>query len=189
MKMLVGGPELLKVLDQFPDNIERNVLRGGLRAGAKPIQQRAKTIVRRKSGKLAKGIVVGSRTEQGQPRGYVKLKGPHSFIGVFLEWGVRAHLIKVSDEDRAKLGKMTRRGFRRFGMKTINKMRRAGSLLIGKNFVGPVVDHPGFAPMPFMRPALDQGAADAVKAMGEYIANRVQIGDIKAPRLDVEETE
>jgi HK97 gp10 family phage protein len=189
MKTLKGGPELLQVLGQFPENIERNVLRGGLRAGAKPIQQRAKALVRRKSGKVAKSIVVGSRVEEGQPRGYVKLKGPHSFVGVFLEWGVRAHLIKVSDEDRAKLGKMTRRGFRRFGMRMINKMARLGSLVIGRDFVGPVVDHPGHAPMPFMRPAMDQGATEAIQAMGGYIAHRVDIGDIKAPRLDVEETE
>jgi len=184
---LKGGPELLAVLDQFPENIERNVLRGALRAGAKPIQDLAKEKVRRRSGALARAIVRGSRTEGGQPRGYVKLRGKHAFLGLFLEFGVKLHLIKVSDEDRDRLGKTTRHGFRRFSMRTINNMVTRGSLKIGKNFVGPVVTHPGFASMPFMRPALDEGMAAAIKAAGEYLAHRVQIGDIKAPDLDVEQ--
>ena len=36
---LKGGPELLRFLDELPKNLERNVIRGGLRAGAKVIQQ------------------------------------------------------------------------------------------------------------------------------------------------------
>jgi len=186
-RMLKGGPELLAVLDQLPKDIERNVLRGALRAAAKPVAQLAKEKVRRRSGALANSIVIGSRTEGGQPRGYVKLRGKHAFLGLFIEFGVKLHLIKVSDEDRDRLGKTTRHGFRRASMRMINNMVRRGSLKIGKDFVGPVVTHPGFASMPFMRPALDEGAAAAVKAAGAYIARRVQIGDIKAPDLDVEE--
>lgn len=189
MKTLKGGPELLKVLDLFPENIQRNVLRGALRAGAKPIQQRAKALARRKSGAMADGIIVGSRTEAGQPRGYVKLKGPHAYIGVFIEWGVRMHLIKASEEDRNAIGRITRRGWRRFGIGTVNKMLKRGSLKIGKDFVGPVVQHPGHRAMPFMRPALDQGATEAIQTAGAYIARRVQIGNIKAPLLDVDESE
>ena len=189
IRKLKGGPELLKVLDQFPEDLERNVLRGALRAGAKPIQEQAKENVRRRSGKLAKAIVVGSRVEEGQPRGYVRLRGSHSFIGLFLEFGVKWHLIKVSEKDRSRLGKKTRHGFKRDSLRILSRKVSAGSLKIGKDFVGPVVEHPGFASKPFLRPALDRAASAAIKAVGDYIFRRVQIGDIKAPRLDVEETE
>jgi len=47
---LKGGPELLQLLDQLPKNLERNVIRGGLRAGAKVIQQQAKANVPVKTG-------------------------------------------------------------------------------------------------------------------------------------------
>ncbi len=42
---LSGGPELLALLDQLPKNLERNIIRGGLRAGAKVIQQQARANV------------------------------------------------------------------------------------------------------------------------------------------------
>ena len=53
---LKGGPELLQLLDQLPKNLERNVIRGGLRAGAKVIQQQAKANVPVKTGQLKRAI-------------------------------------------------------------------------------------------------------------------------------------
>ena len=83
----------------------------------------------------------------------------------------------------------TRRGPRRLSMGTINKMVARGSLVIGGNFVGPMVHHPGHVPKPFLRPALDQKAQEAVAAMGAYIAQRFQIGDLRAPTLSVDTEE
>ena len=54
-------------------------------------------------------------------------------------------------------------------MRTIN--RRV--LKIGNNFVGPVVQHPGIAPRPFMRPALDGQGKNAIVATGEYVKKRL----------------
>ena len=56
-----------------------------------------------------------------------------------------------------------------------------------ENFVGAVVMHPGHAAKPFLRSALDQKAEEAVGAMGAYIAHRVQIGDLKAPKLEIDD--
>ena len=39
----------------------------------------------------------------------------------------------------------------------------------------------------WVRPALDQKAEEAVNAMGAYIAHRVQIGNLKAPALEVDD--
>ena len=72
---LKGGPELLAMIDQLPDQIVRKVLRGGLRAGAVVIARRARLNVHRKSGITAKSIKVKTGTEAGQPRAWVKLSG------------------------------------------------------------------------------------------------------------------
>ena len=53
---LKGGPELLRLLDELPKNLERNVIRGGLRAGAKVIQQQAKANVPVRTGQLKRAI-------------------------------------------------------------------------------------------------------------------------------------
>ena len=57
---LKGGPELLRLLDELPKNLERNVIRSGLRAGAKVIQQQAKANVPVRTGKLKKAIEAGA---------------------------------------------------------------------------------------------------------------------------------
>ena len=175
---LKGGPELLRFLDELPKNLERNVIRGGLRAGAKVIQQQAKANVPVKTGQLKRAIGIGTRTDGSRLSSYVKLRGSGSYLGLFIEYGVAPHLISVADEDRP-----VRKG-RKVGIGTINKMVKRGSLIIGGNFVGPMVMHPGHAAKPFLRPALDQKGAEAVNAVGAYIAHRIQIGNLKAPLLE-----
>ena len=182
---LKGGPELLRFLDELPKNLERNVIRGGLRAGAKVIQQQAKANVPVKTGQLKRAIGIGTRTDGSRLSSYVKLRGSGSYLGLFIEYGVAPHLISVAEEDRPVSA--TRHGPRKVSIGTINKMVKRGSLVIGGNFVGPVVMHPGHAAKPFLRPALDQKAEEAVNAMGAYIAHRVQIGSLKAPSLEVDD--
>ena len=107
---LKGGPELLRLLDELPKNLERNVIRGGLRAGAKVIQQQAKANVPVRTGKLKKAIGIGTRVEGSKLSSYVKLRGTGSYVGLFIEYGVAPHLISVSDADKPV--RETRRGRR-----------------------------------------------------------------------------
>ena len=100
---LKGGPELLRLLDELPKNLERNVIRGGLRAGAKVIQQQAKANVPVRTGKLKKAIGIGTRVEGSKLSSYVKLRGTGSYLGLFIEYGVAPHLISVSDADKPAL--------------------------------------------------------------------------------------
>jgi HK97 gp10 family phage protein len=181
---LKGGPELLRLLDELPRNLERNVIRGGLRAGAKVIQQQAKANVPVKTGQLKRAIGIGTRTKGSMLASYVKLRGPGSYLGLFIEYGVAPHLISVTDTDRPV--RDTRHGPRKVSIGTINKMVKRGSLKIGEHFVGPVVMHPGHAAKPFLRPALEQKAEEAVNAMGAYIARRLQTGDLESPVLEVD---
>ncbi len=97
---LKGGPELLQLLDQLPKILERNVIRGALRAGAKVIQQQAKANVPVKTGQLKRAIGIGTRTDGAKLSSYVKLRGKGSYLGLFIEYGVAPHLILVSDVTR-----------------------------------------------------------------------------------------
>ena len=138
-----------------------------------------------KTGQLKRAIGIGTRTVGSRLSSYVKLRGSGSYLGLFIEYGVAPHLISVAEADKPM--RNTRRGPRKVSIGTINKMVKRGSLKIGENFVGPLIMHPGHAAKPFLRPALDQKAQEAVNAMGSYIAHRVQIGNLKAPTLEVDD--
>ena len=85
-----------------------------------------------------------------------------------LAWSQRSHYLLL---------------LRGLSLRTINKAVARGSLVINGTFVGDAVMHPGFAAKPFLRPALDRKAEDAVNAVGKYIAGRLNMGDLRAPVL------
>lgn len=184
-----GGPELIAMLDQLPKNWANKVVRNAARAGAVVLQKKAKAKLagHKKTGKLERAVKVSSRIDGDLVIGRVRVKGPHAYIGVFLEYGVRPHMIVVHDEDRPE--RKTRRGIRKVSIRTVNNMIHTGSLKIGENFVGPFVHHPGHAAFPFMLPALDEGGAEAIGAIGSYIHSHLSWDELKAPRVQVIEDE
>lgn len=141
-----GMRELNQFLQQLPVKLERNVLRGALRAGAKPVQEQAKRDAPRDTGKLAEGIKIGTKAKGGRVVANVKLTGPHAHIGRWLEYGVAAHQITAST---------------------------GGWLFFGGNFAK-AVQHPGIPARPFMRPALDSQAQAAVVAAAQYMKRRLE---------------
>lgn len=195
-----GLAELQKMLNTLPAKMEKNILRGAMRAGAKPVLAAAKQGAAVASGELrdslriTDGVKKGNRsqvyaavtTAKKVKRGQVDAAGASdAFYAKFVEFGTDPHLIKVEDNEKPRY--VTRRGtVKKQSMKTINKMVKTGSLVIGKNFVGPVVSHPGAKPHPFMRPALDTQAGAAVTAAGEYIKKRLTKEGLDASGVDVE---
>lgn len=169
-----GLSALARALETLPARIEANVMRGAMRAGAKVIATDAKARVNRISGALADSIRYGVKLEraQGRIKAYVRAggKGP-AWYARLVESGTRAHLVSVREQDRPT--RLTRRGVRAVSMRTLNRMVQRGSLRIGSSFVGPVVQHPGARPKPFLRPALDARALDAVVAVREYVRRRL----------------
>ena len=184
---LKGGPQLLALLDQLPEKIGKNAVRAGARAAAVVLRDEARNNVRRRSGALAKALKVSSRINGEIVSAKVTTKGHHAFLAPFIEYGVRPHLITVAEEDRPT--RMTRRGPAKASTKFINGMVRNGSLVINGKFVGPYVQHPGHSAFPFMRPALDTKAAEALTAMGQHIQSRLSWGSLQAPALTVEADE
>ncbi|MFA5900348.1 MAG: HK97-gp10 family putative phage morphogenesis protein [Hyphomicrobium sp.] len=163
-----GFKELQTFLDQLPTKMEANVMRSALRAGAKVVLEEAKLQVPVKDSDLRKSLRISTRSRSGTVTASVK---SDLYYAKWVEYGTAPHLIKVSDKDRPM--RMTRHGPRKISMRTINKMIASGSLVIGGNFVGPMIKHPGAKPKPFMRPALDTKSNAALLAVGEAIKKRL----------------
>lgn len=140
-----GLSELDAFLSQLPAKMERNIMRGAMAAAAKPVAQQAKTNVAVKSGKLRDGIKISTRAVRGTVTAKVKTTGKHAYLARWIEYGTAAHFIKP---------------------KAAKSLFFAGLMRDG-------VDHPGSSAKPFLRPALDQRATDAVMAAAQYIKKRL----------------
>lgn len=169
-----GLSELQKYLDQLPAKMEANIMRGALRAGLKPVAEAARNNVNHVSGDLARSVRITSRINKKEGKTVASVKAgatkrfPGPYYAHFVEYGTRAHFISVPENE--KIVYRTRRGDTRTeSMTTVN--RRV--LKIGSNFIGPTVRHPGAKPRPYMRPAMDTQASNAVVHAGEYIKKRL----------------
>ena len=140
-----GLADLNKFLQQLPAKVEQSVLRGALRAGANVVMAEAKANVPVDSGQLRDGLKVSTSSRRGRVTAKVKATGKHAFIAPWLEYGTAAH----------KIGAKSKKG-----------------LSFGGLFVKGV-QHPGARPKPFLRPALDGRAQDAVVAAAQYMKRRL----------------
>ena len=137
--------ELDKLLKELPAKVERNILRGAMRAGAKVFADRAKELVPVKSGQLRDSIKVSTRSKRGRVSATVSAGGKKAFYAHMVEFGTARHFIKP----------------------------RTRKSLFFAGLAREVVDHPGSTPKPFMRPALDGGQVEAVNAAADYIRKRL----------------
>jgi HK97 gp10 family phage protein len=101
LKHVKGLAQLESFLLELPAKIERNILRGALRAGARLIQKQAQANVSRRSGKTAASIKVGTRAEGGRVIAYVRVK---DHKGAWLEYGTRPHAIKPKNRKALAIG-------------------------------------------------------------------------------------
>ena len=188
---LKGTREMLAFLEAFPARLQKGAVRSALTAAAKPIRDAARTNAAHASGKMAKAIKTGSPrvNQDGTVSIKVRLAGEHAFVGLFQEFGVRPHLITAGDADvstralnkRARksgvLAKMDNGLVRVGGYDYMAGPRgsRSGAegevLKIKDSFIRGAVLHPGHAAHPFMRPALDGKAQEAIRAFGVRLAS------------------
>lgn len=89
-----GLDELQKLLDTLPSKMEANVMRGALRAGMKPVLESARSNVRKRSGKLAEGLKIGTRKRGYQMVSRLQAKGEHGYLAPWIEYGTSPHIIK-----------------------------------------------------------------------------------------------
>lgn len=165
-----GKSDVVRFIAQQRALIEEKLLRGAGRAGAKVLREEARHRLGGRTAETSAGtkvliadaLKIVVRSKPGMITAKVILKGPGAYVGRWLEYGTRPHLISAHVEVRE--GRSINR---------INKLAREGSLVIGGKFVGASVWHDGAKKKPFMRVSLDTREADARAAMQTYINKHV----------------
>jgi HK97 gp10 family phage protein len=89
-----GLSELQKFLNELPPKLERNVVRGALRAGANVIKPVAQANIHSVSGDLARSLKVSTRARGGVVTAKVYTS---IFYAKFVEYGTKPHVIKAKD--------------------------------------------------------------------------------------------
>lgn len=165
---VTGLRELQEFLDQVPVKIEKNIMRGALRAGAKIIEQQAKLnapvgapssenrrIYGGYAGALRDSIRVTTNAKAGIVYAHVKAGGKNKKSGADVYY---AHMIEFG------------------AVKTTAPYQIASAKRGMLAFLGiwrKYVMHPPLRKMPFLRPALDVQAQNAVIAAAEYVKQRL----------------
>ena len=180
-----GGKELAQFLEAFPRRVQKGALRSGATAAAKVFRTEARLRVPKQTGKLAKAIRSGStrvdRDGTVRTRVYVDPRKPHGWLGYMVEFGTSPHFINAGDS-----GKSARMLTRQANRDTMRE--DGGVLIIGNNFVSGAVFHPGTPARPFMRPAFDAAATQAIKAFGDRVQSYLKgKSGFTGPTLEVDE--
>lgn len=167
MVTVTGKAEVQAYIGGIPARMQ-NILRGAARAGAAVFADEIKA--RTPSNEVREGLRQKTTTQDGRVTSRIDVKpGYARSIAVWLEYGTSPHFISVDDSQRE--GKSVRR------VNTLTKENDGNhSLVIGGNFVGSTVFHPGARPYPAFRPALDTKEAEAKTAAQAYITARVARG-------------
>ena len=156
-----GLDEFYRQLQEFPVNIEKNVMRGAIRAGLKPIVDEAKALCPVKSGALQKSIRIKFRNrsqQYGWIRGVITAGNREAFYAHIIEFG--------SGSFYEGAGTKSKR------MPYEIKPRGAKSLFFA-GMMRTLIVHPGVKPVGFMRKAVDHKSAEAFEAAKAYLAERI----------------
>ena len=187
MVSVKGGGLGKRVIAQLPAQIERKLLRGAARAAATVIADDAKERLGARQAEveggakvtLADTIKVKTRRTATGVVAKIKPEGPGTYVLPWLEYGTSPHFISVDDSQRqgrtaGRINRLEKGGSTVIaGARRVNKEGEKGSLVIGGQFVGTTVHHPGARPHPFLRVALDSKQAEAVAAAQAFINSRI----------------
>lgn len=159
-----GVRELDRYLSALPKNMQTGAYRAALTAAARPIRDEARLRAPRKTGVMARGIRTGSarRNADGTFSISISVTGPHGYLGLFHEYGTSPHYIIAGGAGMS--ARMLTRAARNGGTTGLDEV-----LVINGRYVTGEVLHPGNRPQPFMRPALDIRAQEAVNAFAGRI--------------------
>jgi HK97 gp10 family phage protein len=159
-----GLRELDAMMKALPAKIERNVMRGAIRAGQKVIHDAAKGNLRANgsvdSGELERSVRIRFKRKSerfGWIRAYVMAGNEKAYYAHFVEYGTASYY--------SGNGRSTRKPYE-------ITPKVAGSLFLGGIF-RESVEHPGIRPKPFMRPAVDNNSDAAIAAVVRYMEKRI----------------
>jgi HK97 gp10 family phage protein len=144
-----GFKELDEALKQFPIKLQKNILKDATKEGAKVIQRAAIAMCPVKTGHLSRGIKVrvGKKRKDQYTVTYIIGLLKKVFYGRYVEYGTGAHFIKIKNK----------------------------KVLTTKDVVlGTEVHHPGAKMKPFMRPAIDNYAGQAIDAIKNKLIQGIE---------------
>ena len=150
--------ELQRFLDQLPEKLQRNVLRGTMRAAAKVPMAEAKRTAPVDAGgphpgALRDSLRIKTSARGGVVKATVSAGSKVAYYARWVEYGTAAHFIKPK--------------------------RRKSLFFAG--LAREIIHHPGAKKKPFMRPALDRSAQAALAAAGTYLRKRLTKEGLDVP--------
>jgi HK97 gp10 family phage protein len=146
-----GAAELQRFLDQLPANVEKNIVRGALRAGTKVLADAVNVAVPERTGALKGSIKVRAGVRAGRATARVTIGDKKAWYLHIIEGGSKPHDIAPK--------------------KRLNDGKKA--LAFG-DFVRALVHHPGTKANPFFVRTVDANAQRASDAVIAYIRNRLK---------------
>ena len=159
---IAGGRELDAMLQTLPTNLEKNIMRAALRAGAAVFREEARGNLQRNgsvvSGLLAKGVRITSKAQRGRVSASVKIGGKHAYVAKWVEYGTAAHHIMPKNKRALAFG--------------------------GGDFAAGVM-HSGAHDKPFLRPAFDGRSDEAIAAVAEKVRERLTAEGLTTPAPEV----
>lgn len=151
-----GLSELQRFLDTLSSKVEANIIRGALRAAAKPIADEA-----RQNAPVGEPSEIAKRKYKvyaGSLRDSIRVSGR-----IDARKGVVTAKVVAGGKSRKTGANVFHANFAEFGTRPHSLSRKNKGTM----------HHPGTSPKPFMRPAIDSKAGEAVVAAGEYIKRRL----------------
>lgn len=148
-----GAAELQRFLDKLPANVEKNIVRGALRAGTKVLADAVKSAAPEKAGTLKRSIKVRAGVRAGRVTSRVSIGDKKAWYLHILEGGSKPHDITPKKRRDPADGKK--------------------ALAFG-DFVRSLSRHPGAKANPFFVRTVDTHAQRASDAVIAYIRNRLK---------------
>lgn len=159
-----GLKELHKMLQELPVRIEKNIMRGAVRAGANVFRDAARQAAPVDDGLLRRSIKTGSTNVK---RGNVVVNvGTDLYYARMVEFGTASFYTGTGKSvgKPYKIPKASKSG------KTTKRLKKAvkfGNVIVNN------VTHPGIKPQPFMRRAFDGASDQAVATFAQYVSTRL----------------
>jgi HK97 gp10 family phage protein len=157
---LKGADAFDEMLKQLPPRVASRVANNALRAGARVMNNEAKRLVPVKTGELKASLKVRTRRPKNPAIKAVS-------FGVRGKEGPLAHLIEFGTSPHPIFSNQGPLSLDHNGQPVVNKEGRA-------TYVLDKVQHPGFSPKPFIRPAGDSMASQAVDQIGKTLGTGIE---------------
>lgn len=149
-----GLAEMRRFIANLPATLEKNVLRGAMRAGAQVIADDAidRLQSHKESGDLARSVKVRVAATDRKVEASVDVD---DFKAHWLEHGTEPHFILARPE--------------RGSVRMANRQLKRGALLLNGAKIVAEVHHPGARAFPFLLPAADAKEGEAVAAAQAHL--------------------